>query len=192
MILLNLQTGEVIGESIGEPVIHGWRQMSQADPNLCVLGQWPISKTKLLNGKIIEKPEEEWEVPFDISPEDFRNRLLQKLKMQFFDKCNEGVCFEDEIFQADETSLNRIGLAIQDWGRGIETPYWIRKNNTRHQITSLPQLNELATCLGLRWRILFDVADRVKSKINELKDDELSSFSLELSWAETETEVAGP
>ncbi len=192
MIFLNLRTGEVIEESSEERRLQGWRQMSQADPNLCVLDQWPIPKTKLLDGKLVQKPEDEWEIPFDTSAEEFRKKLIQKTKMLFFNKCNEGVFFEGEIFQTDEMSLNRIGLAIQDWGRGIETPYWIRKNNTRHQITSLPQLNALATSMGMRWRILFDIADQVKSKINELKDDELSGFNLELSWVKIETEAAGP
>ncbi|EMO12460.1 hypothetical protein LEP1GSC165_0051 [Leptospira santarosai str. CBC523] len=189
MIFLNLQTGEVIEESSEDTVIHGWRQMAQADPNLGVLEQWPIPKTKLLEGKLVAKLEDEWEIPFDISAEESRNRLLQKLKILFSEKCNDGISFEGEIFQTDEMSLNRIGLAIQDWGRGIETPYWIRRDNTRHQITSLEQLNNLATAIGTRWRVLFDIFSRVKSKITTLDENELTTFDLLAEWINTEQAV---
>ncbi|MDV6237637.1 hypothetical protein CH379_018545 [Leptospira ellisii] len=190
MFLISLKENSVKEESNDESKITIWYQMCLADPEILVSAKWPIPKMKIVDGKLIFKPESEWEVPTDITLDDLRAKRKRELATKYSQVCESGVEFEGEIFQTSEKSVNRIGLALQDWVRGIQTPYWIRKNDSHHPISSYPQFDSLATAISIRWRTLLHVYTSLRDEINSFDSDELLSLNVNSRWSEIESEVS--
>lgn len=190
MFLINLKDASVIEDSEEESKVHIWYQMCLADPNLLVSAKWPIPKMKIVDEKLIFKPESEWVVPLDISLEDLRSKRKRELIAKYSEKCEEGIEFEGAFFQTSEKSATRIGLALQDWIRGIQTPYWIRKDDSHHEITSYPQLDSLATSISVRWRTLLHVYTTIRDEIDYLEAVSLLSLNVDFRWREIEEEIS--
>ncbi|MDV6237514.1 hypothetical protein CH379_017925 [Leptospira ellisii] len=189
MYLINLKNSTVLEKTEDESVINIWYQKCQEDSTLLVTAKWPIPKMKIENGILISKKESEWTVPNDISLEDLRFKRKRELFAKYSEKCEEGVVFEGEIFQTNEKSATRIGLALQDWVRGIQTPYWIRKDDTHHQIDSYPQLDSLAISISLRWKTLLHIYTTLRDEIDIFQADSLLTLNVISRWEEIEKEI---
>lgn len=187
MYFINLKDSSVLEESILESKIQIWYQMCLADPNLLVSEKWPIPRMKIQNGKLILKPESEWQIPHDISLEELKSKRKRELFSKYIEVCEEGVEFEGAIFQTNEESVNRIGLALQDWVRGISTPYWICKDNTHHPITSYPQFDSLVSAISLRWRLILHIRTTLRDEIEIMNSDLLLSLNVTSRWNEIES-----
>ncbi|PJZ28760.1 hypothetical protein [Leptospira kmetyi] len=186
MFLINLKDSSIIEDSEEESKVHIWYQMCLADSNLLVSAKWPIPKMKIVDGKLIFKPESEWIVPLDISLEDLRAKRKRELIAKYSQKCEEGIEFEGSVFQTSEKSATRIGLALQDWIRGIQISYWIRKDDSHYPITSYPQLDSLASTISSRWRTLLHVYTTIRDEIDFLEAVPLLSLNVNTRWKEIE------
>ncbi|WP_147456687.1 hypothetical protein [Leptospira stimsonii] len=145
---------------------------------------------KVLEGKLVEKPEKEWEVPFDITLDELRKKRKRELFTKYAEKCEEGVEFEGSKFQTSERSANRIGLVLQDWIRGIPISYWVRKDNSHHEITSYPQIDSLAIAISKKWRFLLHINTTLRDEIDSLSPNELLSLDVSSRWQEIEEKIS--